>query len=125
MVKLTIALFIAAILPFSSWGNAVLEGELVEKLATADPDELIHINLVMVNRVSPEELEAAVEGLPKEAARAYVISALKDKAEATQADLRDEGKDNEYGWGLIQCLPAIEFALEGEIPAVVCPASGE
>ncbi len=60
----------------------------MEKLATADPDEFIHINLVMVDRVSPEELEAAVEGLPKEAARAYVISALKDKAEATQADLR-------------------------------------
>jgi subtilisin family serine protease len=88
MLKLTTAFLIIAALPSSVVGNAFLEDELVEKLATADPEELIHINLVIVDRVSPEQLEAAVEGLSKEADRAYVLSTLKDKADSSQADLR-------------------------------------
>jgi subtilisin family serine protease len=88
MAKLTTSFLIMAALPSSVVGNAFLEDELVEKLATADPEELIHINLVMVDRVSPEQLEGAVEGLSKEAARAYVVSTLKDKADSSQADLR-------------------------------------
>jgi subtilisin family serine protease len=39
----------------------------------------------------------------------------------TAEDLDPPGKDNEYGWGLIQCLPAIDYALEGDFPEIWCP----
>jgi len=41
----------------------------------------------------------------------------------TAVDLGGQLKDNEYGWGLIQCLPAIEYP-RGDIPALACPARG-
>jgi hypothetical protein len=78
----------AACFPLTVRGAAVLEGELVEKLAEAWPDELIHVNIVMADRVDPEELLAAVDGFPKEAAREYVVNRLRAKAEETQAELR-------------------------------------
>ena len=57
-------------------------------------------------------LDAEPDLLPREVCWKMALTAI---------DLGDPGADNEYGWGLIQCLPAIQYPRE-MTPAIACPA---
>lgn len=69
--------------------GATLEQELWAKMASADADEYIPVVVVMADRISPAELEFALEGAPSDVRRDYVATELKNKADETQAELRE------------------------------------
>jgi subtilisin family serine protease len=104
--KLIITALVFGVLVSVSTG-ATLEQELWVKMASANADEYIPVVLVMADRISPAELEFALEGASSDVRRDYVATELKNKAEETQADLREflssaesEGavKDVKYLW---------------------------
>jgi subtilisin family serine protease len=69
--------------------GATLEQELWVKMASAGADEYIPIVVVMADRISPAELEFALEGTSSDVRRDYVATELKNKADETQAELRE------------------------------------
>jgi subtilisin family serine protease len=88
-VRLTIHLTVGALTTVFAWGNGLLEETLLKKLAETGPDEFIHVDLIMADRVDPGEIEAVLEGASSYVRRDYVIRELKTKAEEAQAELRE------------------------------------
>lgn len=88
MKGLIVSLYLATVVPLSTGFAATLEDELVVILTETPADELVHINLIMADKVDPAEMEAALKGQPSDVRREYIIPLLKAKAEETQADLR-------------------------------------
>jgi hypothetical protein len=87
-VRLTIILTVVALTPVLAWSNALLEEALFERLAETGPDEFIHVDLIMADRVKTAEMEAVLEGASSYVRRDYVIRELKAKADEAQAELR-------------------------------------
>jgi hypothetical protein len=88
-VRLTILLTVVTLTTVFAWGNALLEDALLERLAETGPDEFIHVDLIMADRVNPAEMEAVLDGASSDVRRDYVIPELKAKAEKAQAELRE------------------------------------
>jgi hypothetical protein len=88
-VRLTIILTVVALTPVLAWSNALLEEALFERLAETGPDEFIHVDLIMADRVKTAEMEAVLEGASSYVRRDYVIRELKAKADEAQAELRE------------------------------------
>jgi subtilisin family serine protease len=86
--KLTITALLFGVAVSVSAG-ATLEQELWAKMASADADEYIPVVVVMADRISSAELEFALEGAPSDVRRDYVATELKNKADETQAELRE------------------------------------
>jgi subtilisin family serine protease len=127
--KLTITALLFGLAVSVSTG-ATLEQELWAKMASADADEYIPVVIVMADRISPAELEFALEGAPSDVRRDYVATELKNKANETQAELREllitaeaEGavKDVRYLWinntVSIEAKPALiqELSLRDDV----------
>jgi hypothetical protein len=88
-VRLTILLTVVTLTTVFAWGNALLEDALLERLAETGPDEFIHVDLIMADRVNPAEMEAVLDGASSDVRRVRVLRrALQGRSQLPDADTR-------------------------------------
>ena len=67
--------------------SAKLQGGLVEQMQSAKAGELVPVDIVLLDQVAREDIQAIAANRDKRARRAEVVSILRGKAEATQVGL--------------------------------------
>ncbi|MFC1683540.1 S8 family serine peptidase [Candidatus Zixiibacteriota bacterium] len=82
LTAVLLALLFAA---YGAQAAEVITPQLTERMALAEPDELIRINIVMAQRPDPAQLRVGTKGLYKLEKRQLVIDRLRQLADESQA----------------------------------------